>query len=272
VCKDFFSIGPDSLAFLLYSLRISKIKELVSAYKAFLEKEITRYHETIVDKNTGLAKKGYFSSMKDHAIRNSSCYDNCMLAVISREADLLRLKNPFRKYNYKDMIYSHFWNKEKKYFMDDLDNDVPTGDANVFPYWCRIFDGKKVGNKNVNEKEMLDESIKAIHKNKLDSPFPLKYWNTKRYGHFLGFPSFFAPHYETDAVWTHLGLCYLDVLAKIDKKLLSKHIQMYTKLIETNKNFIELYDEKGSLYSSLFYLSDESMIWCCKYLMLRKIK
>ncbi len=318
-CKDFFNIGPDSLAFLLFSLRVSKADALVSGYKEFLEKEIVRYYVTIVNKNTGLARKGYFSSIKDHAIRNSSCYDNCMLAMIAREATLLKLSNEFNKHNYKKLILDRFWNKEKGYvknhrsetcsmlrivqqqqgvfdaqnsakpavfehtefhlttnprfaefccFKDDLDNDIPTGDANVFPYWCRIFDEKQKQKKSADEKEMLIKSINAIQKNSLDKPFPLKYWNSKKYGHFLFFPSLFAKHYETNTVWIHLGLCYLDVIARYDRKLLKTYLSEYTKLIKEYNNFMEVYTEDGKPYNSLFYLSDESMIWCAKYLYL----
>ncbi|MBT4824554.1 hypothetical protein HN695_07555 [Candidatus Woesearchaeota archaeon] len=266
--KDFFDISPDSLAFLLYSLRVAKEFALVEAYKKLLNKEINRYYNEIVEKSgkfKGLVKEGYFGSMKDHAIRNSSCYDNCMLAMISNEADKLKLDNPFKKHNYKKLIKKHFWNGQ--HFKDDLNNDIATGDANVFPYWCEVFELKKS-----ESKKMLKSSIKAIQKNKLDKPFPLKYSNKKAkdYGNFLFWPSLFAPNYEGNAIWMHLGLCYLDIIAKIDKKLLKKYLKSYTKLIKDYKNFLEVYDCDGKPYKSLFYLSDESMIWCCKYLELNE--
>ncbi|MBS3121607.1 hypothetical protein J4434_01865 [Candidatus Woesearchaeota archaeon] len=265
-CADYFNIAPDSLAFLLYSLKIArdkkiaKTKALVLEYKTFLEKEIRRYFETIVDKNTGLARKGYFSSIKDHAVRNSSCYDNCMLAMISREADVLELENPFKKFNYPALIKTHFWNEEKGYFKDDLDNDIPTGDANVFPYWCGIFD----------DKNMIKSSIKAIQENKLDHPFPLKYSSNTNYGKFLFLPSLFARNYEENTIWMHLGLCYLDVIAMTDRKLfktyLNQCLNKYKELIKTYNNFLEVYNADGTVYKTPFYLCDDSMLWCSKYL------
>ncbi|MFH1439454.1 MAG: hypothetical protein ABIG89_02740 [Candidatus Woesearchaeota archaeon] len=302
-CRDFFDIAPDSLAFLLYSLRISQSKALVSAYKPFLKRELNRYFEIIVDKETGLVKninnirknsknKGiYFSSIKDHAIRNSSCYDNCMLGMISAEAKKLKLfdqetENPFAKFNYTELIKKYFWDVKKNrygYFKDDLNNNVPTGDANVFPYWCGIFGIK---GKNMSEEiKMLNQSVKAIQNNGLDKPFPLKYsqHNPNRYGNFLFLPSLFAPNYEGNAVWMHLGLCYLDVIADAAenmknkkekiyyKKLLKKYLNQYTKQINIYNNFLEVYsvdkqDKQAKPYTSLFYLCDDSMLWCCKYL------
>lgn len=267
VCKDFFNIAPDSLAFLLFSLRVSKADALVSEYRQFLEKEIARYYEAIVDKNTGLVKKGYFSSIKDNAIRNSSCYDNCMLAMIRRNAGLLKLNNPFAKYNYPKLIYEHFWNKKEGYFKDDLDLDIPTGDANVFPYWCGIF----------KDRNMIKSSINAIQKNHLDKPFPLRYWKDKKAGSFLFIQSLLAPNYEGNTCWVHLGLCYMDVLAHLNdkqyKSLLKEHIRQYTNMIIEHKNFLEVYtiksDGQAVPYRSLFYHCDDSMIWCSKYLAFR---
>ncbi|MBI4454261.1 hypothetical protein HY636_06475 [Candidatus Woesearchaeota archaeon] len=281
-CADYFNIAPDSLAFLLYSLRIAKDKKitnnkaLVLEYKQFLEKEIKRYFEIIVDKNTGLVRKGYFSSIKDHAIRNSSCYDNCMLAMISREADKLRLENSFKKFDYPALIKKHFWHENDKnnmkkgryqkegYFKDDLDNDIPTGDANVFPYWCGIFDCAS------EDKEMAKSSIKAIQENKLDQPFPLKYFSNANYGRFLFLPSLFARNYEGNTIWMHLGLCYLDVIAMADRKLfniyLNQCLNKYKELIKTHKNFLEVYNADGTVYTTPFYLCDDSMLWCSKFL------
>lgn len=279
-CVDYFNIAPDSLAFLLYSLRIAKDKQvakdkpivntkaLVLEHKLFLEKEIRRYFETIVDQSTGLVKKGYFSSIKDHAVRNSSCYDNCMLAMISREADELELENPFKKFNYHALIKTYFWskneNKQSGYFKDDIDNDVPTGDANVFPYWCGVFDCAS------EDKEMAKSSIKTIKENKLDQPFPLKYSSNAKYGSFLFLPSLFAGNYEGNTIWMHLGLCYLDVIAITDRKLfktyLNQCLDKYKELIKTYKNFLEVYNHNSTPYQSLFYLCDDSMLWCSKYL------
>src|SRR3989338_4294250 len=43
-CFDVFSYAPDSLAFLLYSLHVSKNKELVEVYRPFLELQISHFY------------------------------------------------------------------------------------------------------------------------------------------------------------------------------------------------------------------------------------
>jgi len=39
-------------------------------------------------------------------------------------------------------------------------------------------------------------------------------------------------------------------------------------LIETNRNFLELFDNKGKPFKSKFYHADESMLWAANYLTL----
>jgi hypothetical protein len=266
-CFDVFSYAPDSLAFLLYSLRISHNKELVEIYRPFLEEQTQFFYDFVLDKETGLVTtKRNFSSIKDHAKRESTCYDNCCLAVVAREATLLGLKNLFiRNYSYKkiqEKIKHTFWTGD--YFVESasnvvtskvITNNVITGDANVFPYWFGIFTNKK----------MIRQSIAALQKEKLDQPFPLKYTSSVPKNFF--FPlTVVAPNYEGNSIWMHLGLCYIDVVASVDRTLALRYVQEYKKQIEKQKNFLELYGPNQQPYESLFYYTDAGMLWCSKWL------
>jgi len=253
-----FSYAPDTLAFLLYSLRIADAKDLIEIYKPFLEAEIDYFYDIIIDKETGLIRSDkVFSSIKDNSKRRSSCYDNCCAAVISREASNLKLHNPLKQYNYEELIKQTFWTGE--YFKDTKETNYVCGDANTFPYWFKLFIDKK----------MIKSSIKKIRENNLDKPFPLKY--TSFIPKNFMFPlSLLANNYEGNTIWVHLGLCYIDVVAKVDKKLTKYYLEQYNKRIEAHKNFLELYDEHGKVYKTLFYHSDEGMLWASKWLVLVK--
>lgn len=255
---DVFSYAPDSLAFLLYSLRVSKNKELVEIYRPFLEEQIQFFYDTVFDIETGLVTiKRNFSSIKDHAKRKSTCYDNCCLAVVAREADMLGLKNSFDYTQIKDKLQKIFWVGD--YFKEALDSALVSGDANVFPYWFCIFTDKK----------MIAKSIAAIQKEKLDQPFPLKYTASIPTNFF--FPlTLVASNYEGNSIWMHLGLCYLDVVASVDKKLARRYLAQYKEKIVSHKNFLELFSTNGSVYKTLFYHSDEGMVWVSKWLVLKK--
>ena len=254
--KDFFSYASDSLPLLIRSLKIAEAKDLLATYKPFIEAQTQKYYERVFDTRNCMVKKGYFSSMKDNAKRESSCYDNCMLAMLSRDLDTIGLYNPFAGFDIKGALKKSLWNG--KHFYDDRNRRAyVAGDANVFPYWCDIFD----------DKSMLESSISAIRKANIDNQWPLKY--TARKVSRPIFPmSILLPDYEADTVWMHLGLCYLDIVARYDKSLLKTYLKKIADVIEEQKNFLELYHPGGSPYRKFHYASDESMLWAVKFLAL----
>jgi len=252
VAFDYPHIGPDSLAFLIYSLDKANAKKLISDNKTFLNKEISRYF-SIVDKN-GLVKEHLFvSSMKDSTKRDSSCYDNCMLGMLARLLSKLGLDNPFEKFNYKKLLLKEFWNGA--YFYEDLQKKpVITGDANVFPFWCEI----------ITDKAIAKKALLAIKTEHMNEPFPLRYTEHKVKEHDIFFANLFVSNYLGNTIWLHLGLCYVDVLLKFDPKQAKIHIKQYKELVEKNHNFLEIFNPDGTPFKTAFYHSDEGMIWAAK--------
>ncbi len=252
-----FTISPDSLPFLIRSLVITNSNDLIKKYKKFLETQIKQYYEEVVEKETGLVKKRFFSSMKDNSQRKSSCYDNSMVGMLSNDLNKLKLKNPLKKYNYTKLLTDNFWNG--KYFDDDLETDYVAGDANVFPFWCGV----------IKDKSMFKKALKSIKKHKLDKPFPLKYTVTKRH-RFNGILNLIINNYQGNTIWMNIGLCFLDVVNKYDKKQAKLYLNQYEKIIKKHKNFLELYNSNGEPYKSWLYRSDEKIIWAVKYVVLAK--
>ena len=252
---DFPYYAPDSLASLIRSLRALDNKKLILKYKDFLNNEIKKFENVVTDKKTGLVKKEKFSSIKDLSIRQSSCYDNIMAAMLKDDLVKLRvLHNPLKKYNIKKKIKDEFWNGN--YFFDDLrGEEYVAGDANVFPFYSGVFTSSK----------MLKKSIESIKKAKLDRPFPLKY-TSGHPDHQWRVEEFFAPNYEGNTIWAHLGMIYLTLLKKVDKSSFEMHMQKYKELIQQNKNFLELYTPDGKVYKSPFYYADEGMLWSSIFL------
>jgi hypothetical protein len=253
---DIFEYAPDSLAFLIRSLRILGDKDLIEKHKDFLKKETEKFFDLVLDKETGLVRNDkHFSSMKDEALRKSSLYNNIMTAMLSSELDKLGLWNPFKKFNLKKIIKDAFWIGE--YFLDDLSGSKHiAGDANVIPFWADVFD----------DKEMLKKCVKKIQSEELDKPFPLKY--TKEIPKNFSFISWFVPNYEGNAVWMHAGLMYIKIVKEIDSEKAKEYINEYAKLIEKHKNFLEVFNPDGIPFGSLFYYADEGMLWCANYLTL----
>lgn len=257
---DFPYYAVDSLPYILNSLAILNDKKLVDGYREFLNSEIDYFFKEVVDTKTGIVKKDkFFSSMKDHSQRKSSCYDNCMLYMMQKSCDALRLNNPLKNYNYKKIILSKFWTG--RYFLDDLSGKrYVAGDAQVFPFWTGVVDDKK----------MLMKVIGTIQENNLDYPLPLKYTS---FSEGLNFhcASFLASNYEGDVLWAHMAMLYVALVGNVDPKLQRFYIDKYKCSIEKYGTYLELYNPDGTPYSTLLYHADEGMSWCANYLNLLRI-
>lgn len=268
-CVDIFDYSVDTLPFLIRSLRVCEGYDIIKKYKKFLEKEIKKCFDLCFDKKTSMVTQDrHFSSMKDEALRFSSTYDNCMIAMLSKDLDFLGLFNPFSKYDIKSRIKEELWNGE--YFYDDMKKEkVVMGDSNVIPFWTGIFD---VDDSEQN-KDMLIKSIRSIKDNGLDYPFPLKY-NSDNYSAKtklkFNIVSKLVCGYEKNSIWMHMGPLYIDIVSKVDKKLALNYLNSYKKVIEKNHNFLEIFDFKGNPFKSPFYYSDEGMLWAVNYLYLDK--
>jgi len=257
-CFDFPTYSVDSLPYLLRCLRLLGDKALIKQYKSFLNKEIQRFYEIVVDKKSGMVKKNrHFSSMRDHAIRKSSCYDNCFVALLQKEITALALANPLKKYDYQQLLKKNFWNGH--YFYADLDqHPIVTGDANLFPFYLGIFSDKK----------MLLLSMQSLVKEGLAEPLPLRYTAKLYTEEQFIFVHKLVKHYETSACWAHMGPIFINLLSTIDRQQAQDYLARYQKIVLRDKNFIEVYNQDQKPYASWFYYSDVSMLWAVNLLKL----
>jgi hypothetical protein len=259
---DFPSYAVDSFPYLVMLHR--KAKELLDInpsedVKRFFKDYAEAYKKKVIDNRTGLVREDkFFSSIKDHHLRRSSCYDNVMVAMLSKDLNFLNISNSLPR-DQKKKIKKKFWNG--KYFKDGMDDNSFSSDSNIFPFWTGLYDISVKENKR-----MLMSVLEYITERKLNSPFPLKY-------HYNGFrpkrlikESFFAKDYETDSIWMHIGLIYIDILSKVNREAAKMYLISYKTLIDVHKTFLEVYDKKGKPYKSLFYYTDEGMIWIAYFL------
>jgi hypothetical protein len=259
-CFDFPYYAVDSLPFIIHAIRVSNAKDVLKRYKDFLVKELDNYYETVFDNSVRLVRNDrYFSSMKDYSKRESACYDNCVLSMLSDDLSEIKFYNPFSDYDIKRSILHNFWSGE--YFYDDLSQQkIVTGDANVFPFWCGVIDSK----------HLFELCMASIEKARLAKPFPLKYTTKPERIHRMHLLEIFAGDYERDSIWAHLAMCFLDVVKKYDKKRFTTYMQQYRQLILKHRNFLEVYRRDGEPFHTRFYHADESLLWVAKYLSLKK--
>ncbi|MBI2668703.1 hypothetical protein HYX14_02575 [Candidatus Woesearchaeota archaeon] len=251
---DFPTFAVDSLPWLIHSIKISKFPYYI--YKDFLNQQIQIYHKKFIRPATGLVDPDlHFSSIKDFAVRKSSCYDNCMAGLLAHDLQEMKLINPF-KHDPEKILMKYFWNGN--YFYDDLHKkEYVAGDANLFPFVSGI----------IRDAVMVKSSFAQIQAAGLDQPFPLKYTAIRQQINFI--PQEILMHnYESNAIWTHLGLFYIKLLKQIDSKKAAEHKEQYRQLIEKHQNFLEVFTADGQPYSSPFYVCDRGMLWAANYVTL----
>jgi len=254
---DFPNNAVDSLPYLIHSIKISSFP--YRSYKRFLNWQIKIFFEEFIDPLTGLVKPEQFSSMKDFAVRKSSCYDNTLVALLAKDLKTMKLNNPFEKYDYPSLIKQHFWSG--KFFFDDLaKQDYVAGDAQVFPFVLGI----------IQDNEMLELVLQEIQKAELDLPLPLKYTNKEAKVKFI-WQEFFLKNYEFDSIWTHMGPFYIKLVKKTNPELAKKYKKSYTQMIERYQNYLEVFSTSKNQvkpFRTPFYFCDRGMLWAANYLTL----
>ncbi len=254
-CFDFPVAAVDSLPWLIHSIAVSK-----SSYhhaKHFLASQVKHYVEQFINPQTGLVKPNlHTSSIKDFAKRQSSCYDNCMMGMLSHDLARLKLDNPLQKYNYPALIKQHFWNGT--YFFDDLSRqNYVAGDAQLFPFLTGMC----------KDKEMLESCIRSVQLAGLDNPLPLKYTATRKNIHFI----FLEPlmyNYEGTSIWLHMGPLWIKLVQQVDAQLASQYQEKYRDLIERLGNYPEVLTPAGKLFTTPIYVTDRGLLWAANYLTL----
>jgi hypothetical protein len=255
--------APDGIAYFYRSLRIAKAKDLIIKNKGFLNAEIKRFEDHVIDKDLGRVKDKAFSGMRDHAVVKAACYDMIMACMLCDEIDRINammkkkvLDNPLKKYDLKKNLVKYYWTGT--YFKDSIKNDAITGHCNTFVYWLDV----------ISDKKMLESSITSIVAKELDSPLPLKYGISDNIEYFWG--EIFVKDWERDSIWVFLGIPYIEILAKVDRKQAVKYLKRYQELVMKYHSFIEVFHKEVRPYRSLFFYSDNTMLWSSMYLDTKK--
>ncbi len=258
----FLPAGPDTLAFLLYSITHTKNHDLAKLQKSFLQEQVNIFAKKFIDKKTLLPNNMHVSSIRDQTKRKGSCYDAIMIAIVARETKSLGLSFQYDLEQIKEAIKKEYWNGTY-FFQDKNKQDIVVADANIFPFWSGIF----------NDPHMLEQTIDAIRSAGLDDPFPIMYISPrdkKREKIPFHLVSIFSSDYETDSIWMHLGLAYLRIIKFYNPNLLREYLEKYNSNLLEHKTFLELYNKDGKPFIRRFYASDEAMLWCANYLVLQK--
>jgi len=251
--RDVYSFACDSLPMLLFGLRSSGATDLIVRHQKFLAAQVDLYVERILDPETGLVKRGtYFSAPRDCMTGSSTVFANTMLALLERlldEQDVL--PNRLRGLHLPSRIRETFWRGE--YFRDALDRDLPSGDANVWPFFYGV----------IADPEMKRSALLSLDRLGFTKPIPLRYFQRRLAQSELLVPRIFAPNYQGDTSWMQMAPVYVGLLRDVDDELFLAHRQALTATVERDRNYLELYDVHGRPYGgrASLYFADQGMLW-----------
>jgi hypothetical protein len=268
-CVDYFAPGPDSLAFFLRAVLSTRDTVFINSFRDFFHTQAYVVYNQCIDPLTHRLKHIYFSSPRDHYMRTESLYDWCALEYTSRMLTQLGISHPFSSIDFESIIDS-YW--RGTHYAQDLDSshEQLASDAQTFAfYWHDTLTAK--------QKKRLRTCIQSIQKQRLDNPVPIQYTSKRNRSQELVIPSFFAPNYEGNTFWLHTGLCYIEVVAKVDIELAQIYLRSIEALLLKHRTFLEVYSAVVSQssggnrlelvpYRSVFYRCDEGMLWCSIWL------
>jgi hypothetical protein len=255
--RDVYAYACDSLPLLLWGLRAAGAQHLVLRHRELLVREIDRFHEIVFDPALGMARPdGYFSGPRDCMTGRSTVFANTMIALLGQLLEDLCLPNPLRGHDLVGAMWQHHWMGD--HFRDSLCRDVPSGDANVWPFFFDV----------VTDKQMQKRALATLEERGFARPLPLRYFPTRLPEAELPVPRAATPNYQGDPSWMQLGAAYLRVLGEVDRPLMEWHRGNVAAIIERDCNLLEVYTTDGRPYRgrAFLYQADEGMIWASMFL------
>ncbi|HET6145914.1 MAG TPA: hypothetical protein VFH68_00155 [Polyangia bacterium] len=260
--RDVYAYACDSLPMTLFALREAGATHLIARHRELLQREINRFYEVVFDPDLGLARtSGYFSGPRDCMTGRSTVFANTMIALLGQVLDgQSLLSNPFAGHDMRGQLLRHHWTG--RYFRDSLCRELPSGDANVWPFFFGIFDGSP------HDAAMRRSAFATLEERGFTDPVPLRYFERRMPDSELPIPKLFTPNYQGDPSWTQLGAVYMHELGKVDRAKMLAHRARMAGFIERDRNYLELYTPDGKPYigRARIYHCDEGMIWGALFL------
>ncbi len=257
---DFPHYAPDGFALFLWGLCHLSDRTLVDRHRGFLEREISRFFQKVIEPGTGAVRRGvHFSEAQDFSVRSSSCYSNVMCYLLQQSLDALGLPNPLSAFDYQGLLLREYWNGDC--FFDDANRGgYVTADAAILPFWSGLM------GEDALARQRFAAVLARIDAEGLNEPLPSRYGRADQPGRKMLWLDRFNP-WQRDAVWTCLGIHLLETLRRFQPPRYALELRRYREMIERLGCFPELLDGRtGELFQSRCYMADDSMLWAASLL------
>jgi hypothetical protein len=258
---DVFEYGVDSLPLFLAAVRTVGAVDLVERHRSFLQHEIDRFYQLVVDPRTGLVRDDRkFSAHRDTVVNRSNAYGNTMVGLLAKTIEETGwFESPFEPHfrgDHARLLMEHFWDGD--HFRDALGDDTVSGEANVWPFYAGL----------ITDPAVVTNALAHLRDNGFCDPYPLRYETRRRPEREVWLTRHLLPNYQGDTVWTSLGAMYLQVLRTVDPVLAATESARYIEWIERDGTFWEVMDTSGKLWVSprWIMIGEESMLWSAVFL------
>ena len=258
---DVFEYGVDSLPLFLAALRSTGAEDLVERHRSWLQAEVDRFYQLVVDPTTGLVRSDRkFSAHRDTVVNRSNAYGNTMVALLAKTIEETGwLDSPFERHfegDYGRLLLEHFWVDD--HFRDALGDETVSGEANIWPFYTGV----------IADPAIIAPALKYLATNGFCDPYPLRYETSRRPEREVWLTRHILPDYQGSTVWTSLGAMYLQVLRTIDPALAASETARYVDWIERDGTFWEVMNSKGQNWVSprWIMIGEESMLWSAIFL------
>ena len=254
---DVFDYGVDCLPLMLAAMHRIGAEELLEEHRPWLAAEVVHYLDEVVDSRTGMVRSDRkYSAHRDTIVNRCNAFGNSMVALLAMTLvdlgwDLPQPMQPLALAP-QSILLDHFWDG-RGFFVDSPDDDTPSGEGNVWPFWTGV----------ITDGDVLRKALHELEKRGYANPYPLKYEVARRPELEPIFVRTVMPDYQGATVWTSLGSMYLQLLHAYDPAQSRLEVDRCIEWIERDGTFWEVIDdETGQRYSStLLTHSDESMLW-----------
>jgi hypothetical protein len=258
---DVYEYGIDSLPLFLAALRSADATDLVERHHDWLQAEVDRFAQLVVDPRTGLVRSDRkYSAHRDTVVNRSNAFGNTMVALLAKTlVETGWFDSPLERHFEGDhgrLLLEHFWDGD--HFRDALGEDVVSGEANVWPFYTGV----------ISDPSIIAPALGYLRRNGFTDPYPLRYETVRRPEVEVWLTRHLLPDYQGSTVWTSLGSMYLQVLRTVDPFLAATETARYVEWIERDGTFWEVMNEHGQNWVSPRWvmIGEESMLWSSIFL------
>lgn len=250
-------------------------QQLTEDYRQTLQKLYAHYRRTVWDETRELTKGSVaLSGAKDITPRRCAFYDNVIFWKTTSLASQLGIHEPtgesiehWRR-RVKETIIEHFWDETAGYFLEQLSPEAKR-QRHYASDWLIVLATGFLDLTKPRDRRLARRIVDYIIRTKLDEPLPLRYHADPRRNEQVWAVRFGVASYGNRAIWSFWGMEYIKMLLQLgrlesDPALIvraERHLASYRAVMERERGFPEVLDERGRLLKTGLYAGVRQSSW-----------